>query len=387
MRVQSKLFILMLITSVTGFAQRHSVINKSFEVNKGTTAIFNIDYTAVAIEESTDGKIHFNYTLEFEGYSKKKIQKKIEDLNVEVSNSENHITLNVNVKSFLPKVDIEYNDKGGHVFYKYKEKTEADSVVQKSKDSLIRFINTRNRVYKSPLKFINNKFKKITKDGKYIDVKGSNMIRSQFVIKIPPYVKLTINGKQSKFFFRNDLRNELSIDLKGGYIRAKKLLNEYNNVKIKNGDFEATAITGGNYMFNKIGKSYIGSVQNTKFSTEFSDIEIGEIGENVTITDFNSEYYFYNWAKNFKRFNVYSEYSKIHFFYPKDDHSFKVFGNNTKNFVGKYEINMQPTKKGEKYNMMERKPKGQGHFAGEIFFDIIHGIIYSHNDSIIKINK
>jgi hypothetical protein len=60
----------------------------------------------------------------------------------------------------------------------------------------------------------------------------------------------------------------------------------------------------------------------------------------------------------------------------------KFMGNNTKSMYGDdLVIEMQPTSKGEKYNMMERKAKGEGHFAGAINFDIIHGIIYNYNDT------
>ena len=60
----------------------------------------------------------------------------------------------------------------------------------------------------------------------------------------------------------------------------------------------------------------------------------------------------------------------------------KVMGNNTKGMYGKdLEVNMQPTKNGEKYNMMTRKAKGEGHYCGAINFDIIHGIIYNYYDT------
>jgi hypothetical protein len=160
-------------------------------------------------------------------------------------------------------------------------------------------------------------------------------------------------------------------------------MNEYNLFKIENANLRAEGIVGGSYDFNNISKGLIGSLQNAKITSEFSKIQIGELKEKVSITDFNSEYFFYNWDPNFKRFDLFSEYSKIHLFYPEDnDFSMKVMGNNTKSMYGnKYEVNMQPTSKGEKFNMMERKAKGEGHFSGAINFDIIHGIIYNYNDT------
>lgn len=169
--------------------------------------------------------------------------------------------------------------------------------------------------------------------------------------------------------------------LKGGTLKTKSIINSFNKVKVENANIEATEIVGGDYEFTNLKNSKIVSIENVKIISEFSKVEIGEIRKGNTITDFNSEYWFYNWSDNFERFHLYSEYSKIHFFYPALDYGFKVIGHNTKNFVDKYQINMQPTSKDDKYIMMEKKQKGEGVFSGQIFFDIIHGIIYSYKDS------
>ena len=70
-------------------------------------------------------------------------------------------------------------------------------------------------------------------------------------------------------------------------------------------------------------------------------------------------------------------------FYPKDhDFSLKVTGNNTKSIHGKgIEFNLQATDDDTKFNMLERKTNGEGHFSGAINFDIVRGIIYNYNDT------
>ncbi|MGJ8550845.1 hypothetical protein [Winogradskyella wichelsiae] len=387
MKNQFKLLVLMLITSKLSHSQSHQILKESFSVDKSTSIVLNFANIYVAIEESTDDKVHFDFLMEFEGYSKKEIKEKIEEITTEVSSFDNHITLNVNSKNQITFELYKYNVESGIIlnndeFFNKKK----DTIIRKSKDSLlaeIRLNNAGDRT-NNPLKYINNRLKKIDKDGNLskFESKNIDIMRSIFVIKIPPYLKLNINGKNSGIHFRNDLQNEISIKLKSGTLKAKALYNSFNNIRIDDVNFEANAILGGEYKFKNVKKGKIGSVQNTKITSEFSKVEIGEIRKNTTITDFNSEYYFYNWAKDFKRFNLYSEYSKIHFFYPDLDFSFKAIGNNTKNFVGNYKIEMQPTSKGEKYSMMERKPSGKGNFSGEIYFDIIHGIIYSYKDSI-----
>ncbi|MBU2928516.1 hypothetical protein [Winogradskyella psychrotolerans] len=387
MKVRYKFLALMLITSVMLNAQQHKIYSESFTIDKTTTAIFNLDNMTVALEESTDGKVYVDYIMEFDGYSKKEINSFLDEINVEAGKYDNHITLTASSENKVSIETYEFKTTDAITINQSFFEPKKDSVSRKSLDGLRLEIEQDNHsVQRNSLKYINDRFKKVDKNGKVTNFKkgGVKMMRSRFTIKIPPHLKLTINAKESGLYIRHHLRNELTGTLIGGTMKAKEISNPYNNLKIENATMEALAIDGGDFEFINLKNSKIGSIQNTKITSEFSKFEIGEIQKNVTITDFNSEYYFYNWAKDFKRFNLYSEYSKIHFFYPKLDYSFKVIGNNTKNFIGKYTIEMQPTKKGEKFNMMERKLQGKGEFSGEIFFDIIHGIIYSYNDSIKK---
>ena len=66
----------------------------------------------------------------------------------------------------------------------------------------------------------------------------------------------------------------------------------------------------------------------------------------------------------------------------------KTVGNNTKHIFGSgFEASLQPTKKGEKFTMMTKAAKDKNAPINEIYLDIVHGIIYTHEDSIKKINK
>ncbi|MFP4845532.1 hypothetical protein [Winogradskyella sp. PE311] len=390
MKNQFKILTLMLITSAMSYGQRHQVLKKSVEVDKNTSVVLNFQNIYLAIEESTDGKIHFDYAMEFEGYSKKNIQKKLDELVAEVSSSDNHVTLTA--KS-INQITFSYfelkSDHGLYIegdFFDMKK----DSVIRKSKDSLLSQIrkNNRKKWSKNPLEYINGRFKKIDKDGNLSNIRKGNVdiMRSQFVIKVPPFVKLNINAQNSGVHFRNDMQNELSISTKEGTLKTKALMNTYNVIRIDNANFEAEAISGGTYNFKNVKNGKIGSTQNVKIKSEFSKVEIGEIGKNTIITDFNSEYWFYNWADKFERFNLYSEYSKIHFWYPTLDFSLKVIGNNTKSFLGNdVVINMQPNDKGEKYTMMTNEPDNANDVSGNIYFDIIHGIIYSNDFMLTKV--
>lgn len=384
MKVLFRIILLMLITSAMLNAQNHNVYRESFVINKNTTAIFNLENITVAIEESTDGKIHIDYNIEFEGYSIKEIQSFLDEIAIDVSNFDNHITLTAKSENKISFETFEFKTTEAISIKNDFFVSKKDSIVRKSIDSLRAEIerNNSNRV-NNPLKYINDRFKKVDQNGKVTNFKkgGVNIMRSNFVIKVPPFLKLTINAKESGLYVRNNLRNELSVMLKGGTLKTKSIINSFNKVKVENANIEATEIVGGDYEFTNLKNSKIVSIENVKIISEFSKVEIGEIRKGNTITDFNSEYWFYNWSDNFERFHLYSEYSKIHFFYPALDYGFKVIGHNTKNFVDKYQINMQPTSKDDKYIMMEKKQKGEGVFSGQIFFDIIHGIIYSYKDS------
>ena len=177
------------------------------------------------------------------------------------------------------------------------------------------------------------------------------------------------------------MTNEISMSLKHGFFKGKQLSNERNKFKIEDANFKTESLRGGSYDFINVRQGLIGSIDKVIITSEFSKIEIGEIRKDVLITDFNSEYWLYNWSKNFQQFDLYSQYSKLYYFYPDTDYSLTVVGNNTVNYVGTMKISMQPTKKGEKFLMMDRKAKNNGVFAGAINLDIIDGIIYSFNDS------
>lgn len=391
MKTQFKILLLMLITSIMSYGQRYQIVKKSIDVDKNSSIILNIENIYVAIEESADGKVHFDYSIEFDGYSKKDIEKKLNEVSAEVSSFDNVVTLMAKSEHQITFETIKFKGDYGISINDSHFNQKKDSIIRKSKDSLLSEIRRENRLdwSKSPLKYVNDRFKKIDKDGNLSNIRKGNMdiMRSQFVIKIPPFVKIHFNGKSCGLYFKNDFPNEIVIKLKSGVLKTKALFNSFNKITIDDANFEAESISGGDYEFTNIRNGKIGRIENVRVKSEFSKIEIGEINKGNTITDFNSEYWFYNWSENLERFNLYSEYSKIHFFYPKLDYSLKVFGNNTKNFVGKNEINMQPTSKGEKYNMMFRKAKGDKKFIGDIYFDIIHGIIYSHDDSIKTIKN
>lgn len=388
MKNQFKILVLILITSAMGYSQTHRILQKHIDIDKNTSVILNFENIYVAIEESTDSRIHFDYVMEFDGYSKKEIQQKIGEIKTEVNYYDNIVTLNVSSKQQVTFATYEFKGDYGISFEDDLFSFKKDSVIRKSKDSLLAQIKNNNKANwsENPLEYVKGKFKKVDKDGNLSNISKGNVdiMRSKFVIKIPPFVKLNINARNSGLYFKDYLRNEVSVSLKQGTLKAKAITNPYNLVKVDNANFEAESIVGGSYNFKNVKNGKIGSLQSVKINSEFSKIEVGEIQKQTIITDFNSEYFFYNWSNNFERFNLYSEYSKIHFFYPTQNYSLRVVGNNTKNLFGnsKFEVNMQPTSKGDKQTMMVKEAKTNIKSEGQIFFDIVHGIIISYSNSV-----
>lgn len=386
MKLLFKSLVLILIISNNVSAQKKYIYNKVFETNKNTIAILNLENTTVSIEPSIDGKMYFDYNLEFENYSKEEIEKLSKEINIKATLFDDNITLKA--KSITRKnVSFAIETKKGLKFSNgfFNNKNNSSKIYRKTKDSIVKTIN------KNPLddlkKFLTI-FKEVDNDGNEKEIKPKNVKikKSHFIIKIPNYIKLIINAKDSQITFTDSFINEITLNLKRGLLKTVTLANSRNRIKIDDAAFKAQTLIGGDYTLTNITLGLIGSIERTNITSEFSKIEIGLINKENVITDFNSELWFYNFSNNFNRFDLFSEYSKIHLFYPNDDFSFDVFGNNTINHLDNIKIEMQPTKNGEKHHMISRKPKGGNIFSGHINFDIIHGIIYSHNDTFI-LNK
>jgi len=374
-----KCLMLLLFVSTKVFAQKEHVYSKVFETDIETTAILNISESSVSIESSPDDKVYVDYYLEFEGYSIEEINKLKKEFNIESNLNFNHLTILVGELPESNNVIIEDNKEIINVgINRQEDKINNQLVNYKSKDSLLSEI----KVDKSRKKSLGEVWKKL-KD-KISKIKGvSNYsikaFETNLIIKVPSSLKFTINGRKS-FITLNELINgELSINLKGGKLRAKNLQN-VKRVKIVDAGFEVEEIKNGIFNLSSVRSGKIGSIKNASITSEFSKIEIGEVKERVVINDFNSEYKFYNFSSNFKQFDLFSEYSKVHIFDSEFDYSFKVIGNNTVFYNGETAISMQPTKNGEKFTMIEKKSNDVNSFGGHINMDIIHGAIYSHKN-------
>ncbi|WP_412986048.1 hypothetical protein [Pontimicrobium sp. IMCC45349] len=377
--------LLLYFVATHGLAQNEHIYHEVLETNPNSEAIFNLKNTTVYIIPSTDGKMYFDYQVKFENYSNKERKSVLEGITVNAEKFENTITLVSKNITKTPKVAIHYNSNNGLTmtddFFGF-NKSDSLKVFRKSKDSLVKVMN-KNPLNSSDWFF--KKFKELDKNGKTkrISSKNVKIIRSTFIIKVPPYIPLTIQGTDTQITFGDDIQNEIHLDLKRGFLKAKVLANNNNHIKVKDASCKIETILGGSLIFNNVKNGIIGSLDDVTIDSEFSDIEIGEVGKDNRIKDFNSTYWFYNFTDDFKVFKVNAEYSKLKLFYPVKDFELSAIGHNTIHYIGEHKISMQPNRDGEKFKMMERKPKTKTP-SGSIDLDIIHGVLYTSDEFIIQ---
>ncbi|MBV7270549.1 hypothetical protein [Winogradskyella luteola] len=396
MKNQFKLSLLVLIISTIVYAQKsstiemdeiHTIYKENFTTNDNTTLVLNLKNTTAQVLESPDDNVYIEYTIKFKNVRKKIKERQLKHLIVSGKKEGNKINYSSKVRSNI-----------GDRFYNYEELvigrlgekiTGSDSIQKpihrKSIDSVLQDIKLSELTRRNKIrKVLNIKPRQVERWNK----NTSNIIISKMVIKIPKDIHVRATLENSNLVFMDDFYNRATMNIRNTRLRFKKIGNPMNVFDVDNGYFNAETVLNGKYDFANAKEVRIGRLSNSFINTEFTKVEIGEIGENNKIIDFNSEYFFYNWSNNFERFDLRSEYSKIHFFSPYVNHSLEVVGYNTRNLLGDdaTEITMQP--KSKTRNLLMSKPsKPEEDFSGHIFFDIVNGIIYSHNDAIKTINK
>ncbi|WP_299524344.1 hypothetical protein [Winogradskyella sp.] len=385
MKLQFKTVVLMLITSVLSHGQelskiemdeKHTIYKESFATDSNTTLVLNLESTTVKIVDSPDDKVHIEYTMEFNNYRKKRIKEAINRLKISGKKEGNKITYTAESRNMFHRYDRHYYFEDlliGRLAKKDSMRFEKPKVVRKSLDSIVEEIKQSDFLHrKRMLRAINREPRPVKQK------KNTKLIISKMEIMVPSHIHVRATAENSSMYFESDFNNRLTLNSRNSKLKFKSVGNSLNVLDVDNGNFWAQDVTDGSYSFANSRSVTIGKLSNAKINSEFTKVQVGEIGKNVTLVDFNSEYFLYNWTKDFERFELTSEYSKVHLFSPKLDYHFIAFGNNTKSFAGPHQVNMNITKKNEKGKIMERKSKGDSHFSGEIYFDIIHGIIYSY---------
>ncbi len=362
-----------LIVSVTFSQTKEVMLKESFKVDANTTLNLDLENVAILFEESFDGKIHFDYSMTFGRYSKRKREMIKKQAKVKVVKKNDLITLNVknsmfleaNYQSFISIDSLIFSVDG------FVKSFKANKNQYKTKDSLVNEIKfSEGNNFRNFLKRNKNKYKKNT------SFKNKKVIKKVFIIKVPQSVTIRLKALHSNLVFNYNIHKPIVAHTFKGHLKFKKIESVENEFFITNGVFEAEEITGGSYNFKDVSKTLIGSVSNSKISTETSKIEVGEISKNVKIKDFNSKFNFYNFSKSFKSFNLKGDYSKLHFFKNTDVYSLTANGNTTAFNINKQKFSFEPRKKGlDRFIMLEMKAPKNKQSYGHINLNITHGII------------
>jgi len=374
--LQFKLWLLIFFTSIALIAQTENIYSKSFKTNAATTALLKLSGGSVEIQSSLDDKLYVEYNVDFENYPNRKKKAVIEKVQVEAKMTDNHITL-VDKSKFY---NYRLNSIFGILYRKdtLKEKT----YIQKSKALILSEIKDASLTKSFYIEYLKHKYRNDIKKrdeliNKYNRKKKRRVIKN-FIIKVPKHLDLTIDAKYTIISIKSDLKSKLSLRLDGGKLMSQSLNNQGNVIKVKDAVFMAESIDGGELSLNNVKKGLIGRINNVKLSTEFSNLEIGDLQKNNRFTGFSNSLVIHNFSDNFNEFNLLSEYSKIHYFKLNTDYVLNAYGFNTVVNVDNNIEKITPTKNGEKTEFFKIKSSGKGLFSGTINFDITHGFIFIH---------
>ncbi|UAM98086.1 hypothetical protein K8354_17685 [Polaribacter litorisediminis] len=366
--------ILFLLSVTISSAQTEEVIlKKSFKVDENTVLNLDLDNVAIVFEESFDDKIHFDYNMTFIRYPKEKKQKILKGVNVKTSKKGNIVTLDVKNSMYVgmsksPLLSMDSLKVAITSYWKYDKKNRG---VYITKDSLMNEIKYSlgseldSYIFNNKKKYANDDFIKKQKD-----------IHKSFVIRLPNYMRIEIKALHANLTFNYDLKETMMANTFKGKLKFKKILSANNKFELISGFFQAEEIAGGNYKLKNVYPAKIGFISNAKIDLETCRLKIGEIGKNVSITDFDSKIYLYNFHKNFTKFNLKGDYTALNLYKVKETNfSMDVFGLNTTLNMNGTKTSFGASKEKQLTKILQKKRKENSPFLGNIEVILKNGIL------------
>ncbi len=381
MKNQFKVLLLMLITSAIGNTQVNEIFKKSYDTTDLASVYLHLNGTYVEFSESEDDKVHFDYTLEFENYSKKEVESKLNEIKIEAIIKDG--VLEFKTSGSEAKNDVSYSLEALYGiefegdFINFKEKS--NRVFRKSKQYFLD-INSSSRG-KSLKEYLKN-LREVDKKGnkKKINTKNVKILRTKFSIKLPSEIKLRVMAENSNLIFKNDINNQLVVNARTTKLKFQNIKNPFNIIDVVNGSFRANFLEGGSYKFTHVDEVQVAQLKKVDVDTEFSNIKVGEIAEKVRIVDFNSKFWFHNFSQNFGEFQMASDYSEINLFFPeKSEYFIETFGYNTVHYWAKLITEIPPSRNKEHSKMMVI---GEEDNPNQIKIHVTNGIIRFGEDFI-----
>ena len=348
--------ILFFISIQIAFSQtKELVLKESFEVDKNTLLEIDVDNTSILFEESFDDKIHFDYSILFEKDSEDVVYKVFKGIKAKATKTDNTVVLDV--KNSMLLGELHSMDVGLEVYKNYIKdyfnSRKKNEFLYKSKDSIL------NEIDFSLGHDTNDYFKKLKLDNPNKDFgKSPKKFKQYFIVKVPKYVKINLKSLHSILTFTYDVTSPIQANSYKTYYKFKKINHPENSFNVTMGIFQAKEIVGGNYEFKDTNKIRIGLASNTVFKTETSKIQLGEIGKNVSFTDFNSKIHFYNFREKSDKINFTGNYSEFNLYKVKEsNYAMTVYGFNTVLNMNNIKTTFGDSKKEELIKILEKKPK------------------------------
>ncbi|MFY9243819.1 MAG: hypothetical protein WAO74_12415 [Polaribacter sp.] len=362
------------------YAQTEEILLKeTFQATKNSVLNLDLDNVNVVFEESFDDKIHFDYAMIFGNYSKKKRELIINQSKINTSQKGDLINLKVINSEFLginyqylPNFNKDYKSDSLLISLKdFIKKEIKKEHTYKTKDSILK------EIILSEGSIVADFFKtNLMKHKNNEKLKNKKVIVKLFSIKVPKYVKIRIKSLQTDINFTFDITEPLVINNFKGFLKFKNILSYDNKISSNNGIFQAHSFRKGTINFRDMHKVLIGAISNTAFETETSNIQIGEIGENVKFNDFSSKLHLYNFNENFTKFNLKGDYTELNFYKVKDTNfSMDVFGHNTTLNMINVKTTFGVSDDKEMTKILEKRKKDDKPFLGNIEVALKNGVL------------
>jgi uncharacterized protein YdeI (YjbR/CyaY-like superfamily) len=298
----------LLISMVT--AQTKTVYQKTFPTNSNTKLNLDLNNASVVIESSPNNEVQIDFRLEFENYTEKGIKKVLDGIEVNSRTRNNLVDFRVVSKTKIARESFLLSANEGLILdeNKIKAKNEKKNPYR-TREEVLNEIKNPNGLKKNFLENV-----KILKDDgtkTKFNRKDVQRMKSLFTIKIPKDLYFRLQGTETQVFVMFDLTQKAEIHMSKGMFRAKKLEHKESRVSSKGSNIYIESISADQLMLDDVSKGIFGSIAHTDCTFKGSRVELGFIGPEVSIRDYNSKIYFYNFDKNFAALPFNGEYTEL----------------------------------------------------------------------------
>ena len=330
MKLCYKILIVTAFLPLIIYSQTYQVYKESFDADDFETLDLDLNNSSLIIEKSNDDKVHFDFSIEFKNYLKKETESVIRSANVSANTEGNQLKLRAGSDSFISGTALSFENGLILELSKHQKTDKNFKVGRKSKQDILSLIQASK---KNSVEDFLMKHKEIDEDGnrKKIDMNKVKMLQTNFVVSVPEKLKYSIKAQNSNINFNLDINSLVEIVAENSSFKFKKIAHPSNTIELKNGKISIQDLKGGSYIFDNVRQVRIAELDSVTIQSEFSNLEIGELGKNVSIDDFNSKFWIYNFNQNFGLLKMNIEYSELNLFYPENsDYSLTTYGHTTK---------------------------------------------------------